>query len=381
VFLPCARTALDAAARAWHPNAVLEPTVRRVAHVAVVLAIALGCAALRPPLTAPDKGGPPWVARTSPNFVLETDVDHHSADALIADFERTYAALAHVTQTPESSSSDRIELVVFERDVDFQETFGHDRTKKAYFTPKLPADFDYHPIMVMSQDLLTVETRTTFLHELTHLFLRRRLPRIPLWLNEGLAQYYSTLRIEGDRVVLGDDLPNAVFWKQPFYSRAWHGDTFQVLVPAYKAARIRELVDAEVEGFNPSSEHVSTEARTQMHLLYLTSWRLVHWLMNGAEAPIRARFRAYWSELGRGTNAREAFRQAFGDDLSYLEESFRPYLTADGVGRSVVPFPAKTGPDAPQSNERPMSGDEVRALWDRLSSIRKKSESRYPIVK
>lgn len=39
-------------------------------------------------------------------------------------------------------------------------------------------------------------------HEYTHLLLRRVFPDAPLWLHEGLAEYYSTLRITGDRTAL-----------------------------------------------------------------------------------------------------------------------------------------------------------------------------------
>ena len=90
---------------------------------------------------------------------------------------------------------------------------GQDRTKGAYFSTHLDADLEPHPIMVMHDELLGgEETRATFLHELAHRFIHQRFAHLPIWLDEGLAQLYSTLRIEGGRAVFGGAAPSTDFW-------------------------------------------------------------------------------------------------------------------------------------------------------------------------
>src|SRR5579863_1309078 len=147
-------------------NSAMNLSSRTIVLLATALA-ALGCASLRPPLTAPDQGGPPWIELTSQHFVLETDVDLPSARAVVADFEQSYAALAYVMQRPKEEATGKFELVLFDRDADFHEACGQDRTKGAYFTAQLDADVEPHPVMVMRHELLDEETRNTFLHELT----------------------------------------------------------------------------------------------------------------------------------------------------------------------------------------------------------------------
>ncbi len=41
------------------------------------------------------------------------------------------------------------------------------------------------------------------LHETVHWWLAAQLGGLPLWLNEGLVNYFATLRIERERIVVG----------------------------------------------------------------------------------------------------------------------------------------------------------------------------------
>jgi hypothetical protein len=84
----------------------------------LLAAASLGCAALRAPLTCPEKGGPPWTALTSRHFVMQTDTAPEAARATLTKVEEIYSSLASVMHQPASEPSSRIELVVFERSKD-----------------------------------------------------------------------------------------------------------------------------------------------------------------------------------------------------------------------------------------------------------------------
>jgi hypothetical protein len=288
----------------------------------------------------------------------------------VAEYERMYAALAHAMHVPPGpEDGDRIELVLFERARDYDEVTGDDRTTFGYFTTR-----SGHPTIVLSQSLLPEETRTHFLHELAHRFVYRRFKRVPTWLNEGLAQFYSTMRIEEDRLVVGDDLPSAAFWRQTHYSTAWHESSIQLLIPAYKAPGVRDLVDSERATFSPAAEHevVSRKEREEMTSYYAASWKLVHLLMNGPDAQTRARFQSFLSALGPRVDPRDAFRATFGEDLSGLEALYRPYLTAEATSRRNIPYAAATaGGAAAKVTTRSMSDGEIHTLWDQLSAVRR----------
>src|SRR5207253_1143304 len=46
----------------------------------------------------------------------------------------------------------------------------------------------------------------TAMHELMHDLLRQDGSAPPLWLEEGLAEYFSNARVDGDRVTAGDPI-------------------------------------------------------------------------------------------------------------------------------------------------------------------------------
>src|SRR5690349_20330448 len=43
----------------------------------------------------------------------------------------------------------------------------------------------------------------TAVHEYVHLVVQHLNLKFPPWLNEGLAEFYSTLRMQGDKILLG----------------------------------------------------------------------------------------------------------------------------------------------------------------------------------
>jgi tetratricopeptide (TPR) repeat protein len=90
-------------------------------------------------------------------------------------------------------------------------------------------------------------------HEYTHLLLRSVFPDAPLWLHEGLAEYYSTLRITGERSALIG------------YPVAAHHRTLQ-----QRAMPLTQLFAATDRSAEYTGE---TDAR---RLLYAQAWALVH---------------------------------------------------------------------------------------------------------
>src|SRR5262249_45114597 len=72
-----------------------------------------------------------------------------------------------------------------------------------YFSP----DRDLN-VIALQLETFDDSSRIIF-HEYTHLLLRNATPRVPLWLDEGLAEYYSTYALErdGTRANIGKPIP------------------------------------------------------------------------------------------------------------------------------------------------------------------------------
>lgn len=173
--------------------------------VTVFVVALLGCTRFRAPLTCPKKGGPDWARISTPHFELHTDAGVEPAQEHARDLEVSLAALAQVLEVPKASLSTKLDVVWFNREMDYQALRGRYLTTDGLFKSTSILDPEPSPLMVEHRESLAGMRPTQ--HELVHRLLRLRTPSLPAWLDEGLAEYHSTLSIEDGHIVLGRQLP------------------------------------------------------------------------------------------------------------------------------------------------------------------------------
>src|SRR5207244_8368198 len=117
---------------------------------------------------------------------------------------------------------------------------------------------------------LTTETRgeqdpfNVIFHEYTHLLVNNTMGNVPVWFNEGLAEYYSTFTIsDGRKVVLGKPISNHVF-----------------LLRQNKMLPLRTLF--QVDQHSPYYNE-----RDKQSIFYAESWALMHYLILGAKKLVQ----------------------------------------------------------------------------------------------
>lgn len=151
-------------------------------------------------------------------------------------------------------------------------------------------------------------------HEYVHALAAENRWWLPVWLSEGLAEFYQTFTIAGDRAVIG--LPVRA------HLNRLRGRT---LVPLSQLL----IVDLDSPLYNE---------RDRKSDFYAQSWALTHYLLLG-EPERRAQLRDYLELLRAGTPEIEAFRAAFDCDHPTLEAELRRYLK--GPRLPSVSTPAK----------------------------------------
>ncbi|HJQ41354.1 MAG TPA: hypothetical protein VKB93_29795 [Thermoanaerobaculia bacterium] len=138
-------------------------------------------------------------------------------------------------------------------------------------------------------------------HELTHYFVKNTIAGLPVWLNEGMAEYYSTFRTDGDEVHIGRPVAEHVMWLRN-----------EQLIP------LRDLfaVDRDSSIYNEGS---------RQGVFYAESWALLHYLMLGNEER-RAQFGKLMTLLDARKSMQEAFETAFGMSYARMEGELRAYV-------------------------------------------------------
>lgn len=288
-----------------------------VPGLAVVAAALLGCAH-QPQLHEPHSSSK-WIEQTSPHFVLRTDLPPRQARAALADFEGVYEALSEVGFAGDAPRQ-RIDVVLFSDEQGFASLAPAGAS--GYFMPRQAHDPDPEPTIAIFGRMLVAgtlveSTQKRFRHELTHRFLEHRVRASLPWLEEGLAEYYSTLKVSGDAATIGS-LPS---------TKLFRVDIMQ------QGCLIRRAVDDRVElpqvptvAELLSADYGTFHAPAREFAFYAASWTFVHMMLDGPHG-YQPRFARLLDQLAVGVPAAEAWRSSFfGVPIERLERQFREYV-------------------------------------------------------
>jgi hypothetical protein len=335
----------------------------RSALAGLVLA-AVGCA--HAPALPQSQGTPHWIELTSRHFTLRTDLARGQARAALADFEGVYGTLETVAFQGDAPR-DRIDVVLFSDEGDFRKLAP--RGASGYFMPRQPDDPDPQPTIAIHGRMLIAgtlveTTQRRFRHELTHRFLDHRLRWTPPWLEEGLAEYYSTLKVESGDAIVGT-LPNSKILRVDIHiESSLENRMVEDRVEISEVPTVQQLLTADHATFHDRSHELA---------YYAGSWFFVHMMLNGpyGYAP---HFQRFLDLLAGGATPPEAWRDCFwAVSLPKLERDFKNYVlrTYMDPHAITVPVPKAKKPE----RERFMTADEIHLMlarirpWDSRESI------------
>jgi tetratricopeptide (TPR) repeat protein len=161
-------------------------------------------------------------------------------------------------------------------------------------------------------------------HEYTHLILHASRLSLPPWLNEGLAECFSTVRI-GDRVSrLGGELRAHT---QLLQQRAWMPLPELLRLPADSPVR---------------------DTRSGSNLFYAESWALTEMLMLAPD--YRSRFPALLTELASGAPAEQALVTVYARPLDVIARDLRAWPGKRRMATTALPG-IEAGPVAMEVSE------------------------------
>lgn len=140
-------------------------------------------------------------------------------------------------------------------------------------------------------------------HEYTHFVINNNLPRPPVWLNEGLAEFYSSFdtREDGQKALIG-----------------------QLIDEHVQRLREKTLFPlAELFQVNRKSPQYNEGSRAG--LFYAQSWALIHYLMLGNNGKRQPQLVQFLGRLNSNVPLEQLFRESFQTDYRGMEEELRQY--------------------------------------------------------
>lgn len=233
-----------------------------------------------------------WTYAASDHFEVYTAGSDKRAREILVYFERVHAFFADFLKlAPKTQHPTR--LIVFSSAREY-EPYRLNEFAIAHYAPG--PDRDY---IVMRS--FNAESYPIVVHEYAHLVARHANAAFPLWLNEGLAEFFSTITPEAGQMNLG-------------------------LVPRYRLSELREGgaplgLDRLLEVTRTSPEYSS---RTHAGMFYAQSWALAHMILTSD--AYRPKSDAILTILGNGGSATSAFSAIYGKTTAEVERDLHAYV-------------------------------------------------------
>ena len=304
-------------------------TLGLAALVAVTCWLESGCV---PSLVKADIARQGWLEVDTVHVSLRTDLGRDQAVARATQLERYWQALAatYALVLPGAPPpSTRLVAIHFQSCADFDAVRGNQDAVGFAYTSR---DVSHRTIAVTCERPRPADQ--VLLHELAHLFNHHDFPGLPVWLEEGLATYYETMKVQGGKAVLGG-------FPRDFPARWAHW----VWLPDVTA--LRRMSYAE---FHDDSE--------RRH--YFAAWKLVH-LLNNSSNQLHAAFQQYLGRLARGAPEADAWSATFGRLTGVdLDRRFREYQFSFEIRMWTTAY-RWTSPGPPRI--RRLRPGEADALW------------------
>jgi tetratricopeptide (TPR) repeat protein len=230
-----------------------------------------------------------------------------------------HSAFARLVSRNVLDSSAPTTVVVFSDDASFTPFKplyqGRPANLAGFFQPG--EDVNY---IAMSLDPRERDSFSIAFHEYVHLHLRDNVPGVPLWLNEGLAEFYGSLQFSGGEALLGVPLP--------YYIRLLRSEEMLPLTTLL--------------GIDSRSPHYNEQDKTG--IFYGQSWAFVHYLMLGGGPARQEQFKRFLQQISRGDDPVKALENSFGMTLDSLEQELHAY-----VRRGDMPSLRIASADDPQA--------------------------------
>lgn len=284
------------------------------------------------PLATANQPNAGWIRINEGPFSVYTQGSPADAVSLIQSFQQLQSALAQGTDLHPDEGAE-LKIIAFRSEVEFA-PYRFNPGSCAFYQQTGRAEY----IVLQSSG---ASNREVSFHEFTHFAIAHSHLRLPLWLNEGLADFYSTFEISGDAVIFGRAVPGRL-----------------AILRSSDRLPISTLLNIAAD-----SSYYSNPER--MALFYSESWALAHMLVaSPAYAP---RFSSFLEALTAGQSSMTALQLAFSKTPAQVQHDLDSYLEHPRLPTIEKPFSPLLAAAAASSSLAKLSSAEMDVQLSDLS--------------
>jgi tetratricopeptide (TPR) repeat protein len=289
-----------------------------------------------------------WTSVRSKNFFLVGNASEKEIRGVAVRLEKFREVFSRLFPKLKFNSPVATTVIVFKSDSSYK-PFKPIQSVSGYFQPG--EDVNY--ITLTTEGRGDNAYRVIF-HEYVHLLLNNTLGRsIPLWFNEGLAEYYSTFDTSDgeNKVVLGTLISNHVLYLRD-----------QKMLPL----RALFAVDHKSPHYNEGDKR---------GVFYAESWALVHYLLLGNKGQRQHQLGRFIDLLSAGTPVENAFQQAFQTSFEAMEKELQSYIQRNTYPALTATLDQKLETDAGMQSAAVSEAEAQAYLGDLLLHTNKLNDA------
>jgi tetratricopeptide (TPR) repeat protein len=239
-----------------------------------------------------------WLKFTSPNFEMYTTAGEKEARRTLEYFEQVRDFFMRV-KSQNVTTRLPVTIVAFKNQKEYK-PYSPRETAAAYYTGDEQRDYivlgavgsEHYPVAV---------------HEYMHLLIRHSGLKMPSWLNEGMAEAYSTIKPLGGQILMGTP-------------------------PQGRGLALQQLKWIPTDRLLAITQEASEfDEKNRTSIFYSQSWLLTHMLM--LDKAYGTSFSKFVSDLSTSGDIDQALQRTYGKTIGDLDRDLKAYFrsTLSGV--------------------------------------------------
>ena len=290
-----------------------------------------------------------WTMVRSQSLTVIGDQPTAALQKIAVELEQFRAVLAGLAQNPQPSMPAPTTVYIFGAKKSLEPFLPLRDGRPAALGGYFQRDADVNSI-ALSLEGYEDAVRLVY-HEYTHLLVHNAVRWAPVWVHEGLAEFYSTYALRTD------------------------GKTADIGRPVERHVRLLR------EHFVPLDDLIAVSSSSELYdetqrrsIMYAEAWALTHYLM--MEVPDGpARLNRYVAAAATGKAPGDAFQEAFGATPSAFEKALRKYVGQGLFHSRVFTFRERIDTAAPSEGRTISRGEAEAWLGDLQRRVGRKQEA------
>jgi hypothetical protein len=338
----------------------------------IPLGLALLALTFSLPALAADQ--PPWLEIHSTHFTVITDASDKKGREVALRFEQMRAVFATLLSKERLNQPIPLTILAFKNDQSYYQAAplhdGRPIDVPGFFLPGEDQDFI---VLNLSEE----ESWRAVAHDFAHMLLNDNYPPAQGWFDEGLCEYFSSIRVDNRQVEIGGD---------PELRTAVAQDSLGNQHETNPQKSLTELLNAQAwlsipDLFTMKHDAASNAEGTRHTLYYAESWIVIHYLLHQHKLAETGMY--FDLVLNQRMPVEEAIQKAYSMTSAQLEQAVKDYFHSQAAlftaldssrpgpaqpanaanPEQAYRFPTPVGPDDSAITQKPLPEVDERALY------------------